>query len=758
MQKFLSHSSLYTKAAMGSALVSALLSAQLVQADSVGQVQTTKYFAPETVAMLKQRVADVAAGVPGATLGFKSGDTISYIIQFTPIANTSTIGAGGYITDYIPSGAVVTGAWFVQPDGLGGFFQVSPPTSAKMATDNGVGAFTGWTPDAATLAICTAAGRTAANCTGRFPNLVADTGIFYSTDPRTQVFTDPSTDGRVSQWSAPTGNGYSVCPTRGTTQLPPLMGGTVTTCSAGGPSTHNYWDAAMTTAFATATATVVPSPTATNARIIAVGNGPAPFNAGSPVAGPDAGYQLDYTGNVGPWQRISYPGSTIGPLGLPATGTLTTTYVSVGTTTSAGASFPLPANTNAVRWAAGRLVVGTQSYVKISLQLTTAPPVAGLVNNSEVFGGDGSPEDGMPVGGGGGGGNSDNPWVYHVPSVASNVSTLYILKEVVCLYDTTGTCIPNDGANLPISVATVPATGPKVRYRISYINTNNGTQHNVTICDQLPDLSKLTPAAAQINFATQVTQVSATPNLGTPTSAAIAACKFTGAATTFNYPTIPVLAGGGAGVIEYDVQYPIFAAGNVNDNIVNGAKAVSTEIPAGVTSYAPLQSGHGHSGEFEHCQDRLSYDSREGRHGHIHDQYRQHRRQCCGPDLADRHPARCGIGARSARRRGEPLPLRSYQQCLGQRHPIIWSDCGHDAARRTGHDQSGTGDLDFPAGYQLARQRLADVEIHRHARHPHRARQQFAGIRHGLCQRGVHDQLHEWDDCVGFQHCRQFAT
>ncbi|NOT81282.1 MAG: hypothetical protein HOP01_00930, partial [Gallionella sp.] len=289
-----------------------LCGVQTARADSVAQVQTTKYFAPETVAMIKQRVQDVANGVPGATLGFKTGDPISYIIQFTPIANTSTVGAGGYITDYIPDGTQVTSASFVQPDGFGGFYSVAPPTSAQMATDNGVGAFTGWTMDAATLAICTAAGRTAANCSGRFANLVADTGIFYSTDSRTAVFTDPSTDGRVRQWGvASGGNGYYVFPARGGTQLPPKMG-----APAGAlPTTHNYWDAAMTNAFGTATGQAVTSPTATGTRMNGAGTGPAPFNAGSPVAGPDTGYKLDYTGSVGPWQRISYSGSTMGPTG-----------------------------------------------------------------------------------------------------------------------------------------------------------------------------------------------------------------------------------------------------------------------------------------------------------------------------------------------------------------------------------------------------------------------------------------------------------
>lgn len=567
LKKSLSRSSLFAKAT----LISALLITQSVQADSVGQVQTTKYFAPETVALIKQRVTDVSNGVPGATLGFKQGDTISYIIQFTPIANTTTIGAGGYITDYIPSGTQVTGAWFVQPDGSGGFYQTSPPDPAQMADGFGAGGAGGyvanWTSDPYTISTCTAAALTLATCTGNLAQLYADTGIFYSTNSRTQVYSDPSTDGRVRQWGATTGgNGYYLNPTRGS-QLIPLMGGTVGTNL---PTTHNFWDAAMTNAWGTNVLSAN-TPNAGIAKIDTNGAGLPPFNAGSPVAGPQTGYQLDYTGNVGPWQRISYPGSMIGSNTFEATknpATIAGTNTVRATSTLGGAGFPLPANTNAIRWAAGRLVVGTQNFVKINLQLTSPPPALGVINNSEVFGGDGSPESA-------GGGNRDSAWVYHVPSVATNTSSLYILKEVVCVYDASGTCVANNGANLP-TTGTPATVGPKVRYRITYINSSNGTMHNLVLCDQLPNLVGLTFA--------NVTQVSSIPNVGIPTNPAAAACGFAAGGATFSYPAIPALAGGGAGIITFDVQYPVLTAGTV---VSNQGKAVSDELTTGVNSYAP---------------------------------------------------------------------------------------------------------------------------------------------------------------------------
>ena len=72
-------------------------------AHSVGQVQTTKYFAPETLQMIRDRTLQ-----GGDTL--RAGDIVSYIVQFTPVANGATVGAGGYITDYIPLNTEVVGA------------------------------------------------------------------------------------------------------------------------------------------------------------------------------------------------------------------------------------------------------------------------------------------------------------------------------------------------------------------------------------------------------------------------------------------------------------------------------------------------------------------------------------------------------------------------------------------------------------------------------------------------------------------------
>lgn len=401
--------------------------ARMAVADNVGQVQTTKYFAPETINMIKQRIA---SGQGGSLL--KAGDTISYIITFTPVNSGGNIGAGGYITDYIPANTQVVGAEYVQQDGLGGYTAISVGQQSYMPS--------GWGQRGAQIFGAPFTGYPQ----GAMSQLYADTGIFYSTDPRTSLYAGPLTPaalGTIPVYQTPTPglkalqgtNGYLSEGNSGV--LPPV------------PVFHNFWDAMMTYQHASGMAgTIVPG---------AQGN--TPYGEGSPVAGPDTFYQLDYTGAVGPWQRIYYPGSMIGH-GTPAT------VVGVpeinGVPTSAGWSLstsnPLPLNTNAVRFSFGRLQVGKFNYVKISLKLLTDPVSTGLQNNSEVMGGDSADTNITNttfISGG-----KDSVWKYAEGSVAENNSGFYILKEVISVNG-----VPSNGQNVSV--------GDTIRYRITYINT-----------------------------------------------------------------------------------------------------------------------------------------------------------------------------------------------------------------------------------------------------------------------------------------------
>jgi uncharacterized repeat protein (TIGR01451 family) len=512
-------------------------------AHSVGQTQTTKFLAPETVNML---IAKAGTGSPG----FQVGDTVSYIIQFTPVSNGATHGVAGYVTDYIPPGTEVIGASFVAPSGAT-YSDVTPAMPGSI--DNGWGGgrttFSGVFGNNAydTTGLCAAAGQTN-NCNGSLAQLHADTGIFYSTDPRTAVF--PPVPARIQQGT----NGYYINPTA-VGQLDTLVGNPSNTAT-----THNLWDASSTNAFGSGSLPAG-SPQSPQPILSSSGRGGAPFGAGSPVAGPQTGYPLDYTGTVGPWQRISYFGSRIGTLtaGPATSGSTTTTepiadqFAIKGTPTSMGTTVtpasPLPSNTNAVRWAVGELVVGQIEYVRISLRLTAAPPAGGVINSSEVWGGDAAGADD----------GKDNPWRYNVPSVADNNSNLFVFKQVVCVYSGV-TCVPGEGATIPPDA--------KVRYRITYLNSGTLPQTNVVLIDDLPPET----AANSVSNAVIISGPNILPF--TPASPAI------GGIITFQ--TMSTLAAGAGGAIELDVQ----TNANAGDVVKNLAKLTSTQVPSGVTSNA----------------------------------------------------------------------------------------------------------------------------------------------------------------------------
>lgn len=532
-------------------VVSALASVALmlgvyvsVFAHSVGQVQTTKYFTPETVQML---IDNANAGSPG----LHTGDLVSYIIQFTPIANGATTGVAGYITDYIPAGVEVIDAAIVAKDGSGNFYNIAPSLPGGIDTgwgNRGQQTFLAPFNTSAydTTGRCAGAGFTN-NCNARMTELYADTGIFFSTDSRTAQY--PSMPTRITQGT----NGYNIAPT-GAAGLNTLLGQATAT-------THNLWDANQANAFgstaAAVTALLAPKSLQT---ALGIGRGATPYNAGSAVAGPQTGYQLDNTAQIGPWQRIAYSGSRMGDnTAGPATVAGACTTCVGGTSTSVGwslsSSNPLPAGTNAVRWAVGKLVVGTMSYVKITMRITGTPPSTGLINSSEVFGGDAGDADG----------GQDNTWRYHVPSVADNNSNLYVLKTVVGYYSG-ATLIPSDGSYIPAAA--------KLRYRTVYLNTGNANQYNVILSDTLPCQTAANPVS-------NITAISG-PITTTITPAAIlaGACPATRRTFSFNNGVGVTLLPAGGGSIEYDVLTNA-ALGNT---VTNTAKVTSTALPTGVTS------------------------------------------------------------------------------------------------------------------------------------------------------------------------------
>ncbi|MFO0547344.1 MAG: hypothetical protein U0271_03090 [Polyangiaceae bacterium] len=389
-----------------------LLAASSAHAHSVAQVQTAKRIAPSTIVALDPQGNPIPGGMGTDTVA-KVGDILTFIIRFTPVPNSATRGAGGYITEYVPANTEVVGARIIDAQG-----NTLPPHRGALMDD-------GWGPrgrhngfDGMGL------------LQGSLSQLYADTGIFFSTDPRTAR--NPS-DAFITVL-----NGVTVTPVpTGAGQLDNFLG------FAGPPFfAHNQWDFLQAIAYG-----------ANGGSIVSNGQGNTPFGYGSAVAGPDSHYSFekvatpacsdgmdndsdgasDYPGDtgcasaldndetaaasgpVGPWQRVRYMGSEIGTGNATNCQSCQSGYVRMGVPTATGwdlsADNPLPPNTNAVRFAVGELVVGEEYFAEISLRVTGLPLDPSMnadVNCSEVFGGDAA----MPQTG------QDNTWRYFVPAPA----------------------------------------------------------------------------------------------------------------------------------------------------------------------------------------------------------------------------------------------------------------------------------------------------------------------------------------------------
>ena len=524
-------------------------------AHNVGQSQTSKYFAPETVQMLLDRAAGVTAGGPG----IRTGDVLSYIIESVPSPNGATLGSAGYVTDYIPPGMEVVGASFVDkvpdPTKVGGFAFVDRPANLPGVLGDGCG------QGGCQIYIAPFANGSIARGT-------QDTGIFFSTDLRTKRLpTGPLT----------------------IPLLPPLLAPAtgpvdITLCSksrlAGGQLafiTYNQWDYDQLIAFGDskngcggAAIKLLTGGSGRGNPPVLAGLVPGTFvGLSSPVAGPQTYYTNDYNplGDgivatpslldfqlVGPWQRIYAPGSLIGGSGPVVSYLVNGSEIIAGVPTSAGWALstanPLPPTTNAVRWAIGERTVGTIEHVKIKMRVTNlAAFAAGSLNNtaytnhSEVFGGDAS---------GGAQGGKDMVYAYLGPSQANNNAQLMVTKKVIAVSNVsaTGPWISSDGAFV--------AAGQWVKYRLNYLNAASAPLFNVTITDVIDTLEAIYVSS----------------DTGNP---------FVGAATYLapNVTWAPILqvSPGGGGSMEVVVQITAAGGGTITSNAIS-ATASTIAPPA----------------------------------------------------------------------------------------------------------------------------------------------------------------------------------
>ncbi|MFT4628349.1 MAG: putative repeat protein (TIGR01451 family), partial [Myxococcota bacterium] len=356
-----------------------LLLASVPEADAhnVHQREESLSLAPVSVQMLVDRASGLLPGGPG----LRDGDVVYVVLDAIPVANGATLGAGAYLTVYVPTGTEVVGGHIA--DAAGSLFDPIPPRRAAPIHD-------GW-------------GRRGQNGDneGSLAQLYADVGVFYSTSPATHFVPD----------------GIEVDPTG-------VGGGLLDLVGLVAPYVYTEWDESMVLAYGERGGTAPGMD----------GEGHTPWGYGSVVAGPQTHYQNDYRFDgddlfdngaaeaVGPWHRVRYPGSEIGS-GDPVDeeGEIT----NVGVPTDLGAALdllsPLPDDTNAVRFSLGQREVLDQERVVVALRVSDASEFDGygcFSAKGTVFGGDAA---GMQDG-------KDNAWRYGGMGSASLYSCLHITK------------------------------------------------------------------------------------------------------------------------------------------------------------------------------------------------------------------------------------------------------------------------------------------------------------------------------------------
>jgi uncharacterized repeat protein (TIGR01451 family) len=487
----------------------ALLTSE-VRAHGLGYTNGRLAMDPASIATLLNRA------VPGVT----PADKVGFIVYYDT-ANLS--GPMGYVTMYVDPGMTVWNAEFINatlPISAASTITVLP-AAAPAPMQDGFGprlaqTFTNWT---------------ATTGQGNLAVIYGDSGIFYSTAPLTKKF-NPNADGSITTSVA----GATI---RTTSQL---MGVT---------ATHNMWDANQVLAFgAGAVGTNSPS----TAPIVTGGTGVTPFRSGSAVAGPDVGYPLDNTGQVGPWNRISYPNSytTLGSPSAAAAATIVGTSVLAGVPTSAGASFPLSTSTNAVRWAFGAPRVPGTYFNRFTLGFDAAILASpnGIVLTAEATGSDADSTGTNAAKPG-----QDNSWRYHQPitfQTTPAAGDIRLVKDIIAVNG-----VPTlNPANIPV--------GAKLTYRIRYLNAGTARETGVVLSDIVP--AQISGVCASItNVAGSATSVSNT-------------CPVAGSTVTFNIPNTLNVAQGGA--VTFDLQ----TANNTNTTVTNTAKIVTARNATGYTS------------------------------------------------------------------------------------------------------------------------------------------------------------------------------
>lgn len=464
------------------------LTAVSSQAHNLDTRATGIQFAQDFVQTMSQRAA---SRVPLVQVG----DEFWITIKTTPGPGTTT-GVGGYQTFYVPEGFQVIDAAYAQTSNTDprGFIAVPMKGQSPIAigagpigsnVGNGLTGFSYPAPNVLGIneAPVTAGGR----ARGTLAGVYADTGIFYSTDPRTAF------------------NSYGAALSGGSLAMTNNSGDTVgewNSLSAPGKlGVMTLWDSYQLRAFGRRDV----SPIIDSGD----GRGNAPWGMASAVAGPHSGYAWSFDFNdysttsgttaqkvqagveVGPWKRVKYPGSQISK-DQPGLSSSTLGYAGVDASNlghdfatagdlPAGSLSGDPERVYAIRFAIGQLEFGRPEYSAIKVRVLAPPSTDCTTMYADAFGGDAG---GMDTG-------KDHLWRYFDPTVVSLTPCTFLQKRV---------------AN-PLL-----APGGTTYFDITFAHTGNLIFPNMILSDTLPtglNFVSATPAA------TSVTGSNITWNIGT---------------------------------------------------------------------------------------------------------------------------------------------------------------------------------------------------------------------------------------------------
>ena len=501
---------------------------------------TEVYFADDFLATMTSRASSHQSLI-------QVGDEFWLVQKGTPGPGT-TLGVGGYLTFYVPTGYQVVDAAYVTPCSTStdsrGFTTIPIKGQGSISVGSGktensaltTSELIGYTyPAANVLGVRESPVTSAGLNRGTIAGVYADTGIFYSVSSRTAYTTSLAALGNKA--------GDSVVPL-------------------------NLFDSDQERAFGLAQ----------NAILNSTGGGNTPWGMGSAVAGPESGYAwcFDYAvynatsgsatvkgqaaTTVGPWNRIRYAGSqiskdiagntdtTIGYAGVSA-GTIGYNFATAGA---------LPTTVNAVRFSVGQLQLGLPEYVAIKVKTTASFSSLSTIVG-EALGGDAA---GVDVG-------KDNLWKYYNPTISTATPSALLQKKA---------------AN------SLLATNGTTYFDLTFANAGTNALTNVVIKDTLPvglGYVSSTPTAAS------TTGGVITWNLGVVSNGAVQTLKLNVRATnTLGILTNTVTASA-TGKTNLATAYDTVVVTNLAYLTLNKTVASPTVPPGGTNRYTVTVSNVG---------------------------------------------------------------------------------------------------------------------------------------------------------------------